>query len=182
MYVARWYDEYFRSLTILGWAQSDTQFQDYRFSGKNAEAHKAIMKVIAVLLGPQAVALVVVKTALDALQSMKENSPWITLFEHYSKIEKFGRFQVATAQLDSNGLLQIALVGFQLEAKSKVSQVLFFKFSSSSTKLKYAAGKATIYEAALASERANIAKRLEAYRRAYVGEVTFPPPPGSGTR
>jgi len=180
--VAKWYDEYFRALSTLGWAQSDTQFQDYIFNSRNAEAHKAIMRVIAVLLGPQAVALVVVKTALDALQSMSENSPWITLFDQHSRTEKFARFQVATAQLDSNGLLQTALVGFQLKAKSTLTQVLFFKFSSSSTTLKYAAGKATIYEAALADQRADIVQRLAAYRRAYVGQVTFPPPPGGGAR
>jgi len=180
--VAEWYDAYFRALTALGWAQSDTQFQDYKFNSMNAEAHKAIMQVIAVLLGPQAVALVVVETALDALQSMNENSPWITLFDQQSRSEKFARFQVATAQLDSNGLLQTALVCFQLKAKSTLTQVLFFKFSSSSTTLKYAAGKATIYEAALADQRAAIVERLTAYRRAYVGQVAFPPPPSGGAR
>jgi len=180
--VAEWYDAYFRTLTALGWAQSDTQFQDYKFNSMNAETHKAIMQVITVLLGPQAVALVVVKTALDALQSMNENSPWITLFDQQSRSEKFARFQVATAQLDSNGLLQTALVGFQLKARSTLTQVLFFKFSSSSTTLKYAAGKATIYEAALADQRAAIAQRLSAYRAAYVGHVALPPPPGGGAR
>jgi hypothetical protein len=175
---AQWYTAYFNTLTALGWAQSDTQFQEYRFESKNAEAHKVVMQVIAALLGPQAVALAVVKTALAALQSMNENSPWITLFDQQSRSEKFARFQVATAQLDSNGLLQTALVGFQLKAKSKLTQVLFFKFSSSETTLKYAAGKATIYEAALADQRADIAQRLAAYRRAYVGQVKFPPPPG----
>jgi hypothetical protein len=140
------------------------------------------MQVIAVLLGPQAVALVVVKAALDALQSMNENSPWITLFDQQSRSEKFARFQVATAQLDSNGLLQTALVCFQLKAKSTLTQVLFFKFSSSSTTLRYAAGKATIYDAALAEQRAAIVERLSAYRRAYVGQVAFPPPPRGGVR
>jgi hypothetical protein len=180
--VAAWYDAYFNALTALGWAQSDSQFQDYKFDSMNAEAHKAIIQVLTVLLGAQAVALVVIKTALDALQSMKENSPWITLFDRQCRTEKYARFQVATAQVDSNGLLQTALVGFQLKAKSTLTQVLFFKFSSSSTTLKYAAGKATIYEAALADLRADMAQRLAAYRRAYVGQVVFPPPPGGDQR
>lgn len=170
-----WYDAYFRYLTILGWAQSDRQFQDYRFSGQHVEAHKAIEKVLVALLGPQAAALMVVEAALQALQEIEENSPWLTLFDHQSKIEKAARFQVATAQPDANGLLQTALVAFNLEAKSNFTQVLFFRFSSSSTNLKYAAGKATIYEAALAGQRAEIARRLADYRRTMVGEVKFPP-------
>jgi hypothetical protein len=180
--ISRWYDAYFRTLSVLGWAQSDSQFEDYEFSSQNAEAHKAIMKVLAVLLGPQAAALVVVKTAIDALQSMSENSPWITLFDRQSKTGNSARFQVATAQLDPNGLLQTALVGFNLKTKSTLTQVLFIKYSSSSTSLKYAAGKATIYEAALREQRGAIAERLAAYRASYVGEVKLPPPRAAAAR
>jgi hypothetical protein len=175
--VVKWYDAYFKTLTALGWAQSDAQFDEYAFGSKNAEAHKAIIKVLGVLLGPQAAALVVVQTALEALQSMNENSPWITLFERQCKTGKSARFQVATAQLDPSGLLQTALVAFDLRATSTLTQVLFFKFSSSSTSLKFAAGKATIYEAALKDQRDAIAGRLAAYRSSYVGQVAFPPPP-----
>jgi hypothetical protein len=180
--IARWYDAYFKTLSVLGWAQSDSQFEDYEFSSKNAEAHKAILKVLAVLLGPQAAALVVVQTAIEALQSMNENSPWITLFDRQSKTGNSARFQVATAQIDPNGLLQTALVGFSLKTKSTLTQVLFFKYSSSSTSLRYAAGKATIYEAALKGQRQAIAERLAAYRSSYVGQVRFPPPPAAAAR
>lgn len=180
--IMSWYDAYFRWLMVLGWAQSDRQFQDYKFSGQHAEAHKAIEKVLVALLGPQAAALVVVEAALQALQAMEENSPWLTLFDHQSKVEKAARFQVATAQPEANGLLQTALVAFNLTAKANFTQVLFFRFSSSSTNLKYAAGKATIYEAALATQRTQIAQRLVDYRRQMVGEIKFPPPSAAITR
>jgi hypothetical protein len=180
--VGEWYDAYFHALTALGWAQSDTQLEDYDYDAKKAEAHKAILQVITVLLGPQAAALVVVKTALEALQSMNENSPWITLFDRQSKVGNSARFQVATAQVDASGLLQVALVAFNLTTRSNLTQVLFVKWSSSSTRLQYASGKATIYEAALAEQRSAIAARLSAYRSAYVGQVKFPPPPAKGLR
>ena len=105
------------------------------------------------------------------------NSPWITLFDRQSKAGNSARFQVATAEIDDAGLIQVALCAFNLKVRSAQTQVLFFKYSSSSTKLKYAAGKATIYEAALKDQRAAIAERLAAYRAAYVGQVKFPPPP-----
>jgi hypothetical protein len=182
--VGQWYDAYFRTLTALGWAQSDTQFENYQFKSSDGDAHQAIIGVLSVLLGPAATALVVVKAALDALQSMNENSKWITLFDRESRTSTSARFQVATAQVDTNGLLQIALVAFHLEATSTLTQVLFFKFSSSSTSLNYAAGKASIYEAALKDQRRAIAGRLSAYRAAYVGQIKFPPPPDgrAGTR
>jgi hypothetical protein len=180
--VREWYDAYFRTLTALGWAQSDTQFEDYAFASISAEAHKAMLKVLTALLGPQAAALAIVKTTLEALQTMNENSSWLTLFERQSKVGRSARFQVATAQTDPGGLLQTALVGFELQAKSTLIQVLFFKFSSSETRLRYAAGRATIYEAALKDQRSAIAKRLAEYRAAYVGEIALPPPPAAARR
>ena len=180
--IPEWYDAYFKTLTAIGWAQNDTQFEEYDFQSKTAEAHKAIIKVLTVLLGPQAAALLVVQTALEALQSMNENSPWITLFDRQSKSGKSARFQVATAQIDPGGLLQVALVGFELVVKASLTQVLFVKYASNSTRLKYAAGKATIYEAALKDQRESIAARLAAYRSAYVAQVAFPPPPAAGAR
>ena len=186
--IAEWYAAYFKTLTAIGWAQSDTQFEEYDFKSKTAEAHKAIIKVLTVLLGPQAAALLVVQTVLEALQSMNENSPWITLFDRQSKTGKSARFQVATAQIDPGGLLQVALVGFELVVKASVTQVLFVKYASNSTSLKYAAGKATIYEAALKDQRDALSARLAAYRAAYVAQIplpplpALPPPPGAGTR
>ena len=186
--IAEWYAAYFKTLTAIGWAQSDTQFEEYDFKSKTAEAHKAIIKVLTVLLGPQAAALLVVQTVLEALQSMNEGSPWITLFDRQSKTGKSARFQVATAQIDPGGLLQVALVGFELVVKASLTQVLFVKYASNSTHLKYAAGKATIYEAALRDQREALAARLVAYRSAYVAQIplppipSLPPPPGAGTR
>jgi hypothetical protein len=172
--IMQWYEAYFSRLRILGWAQSDYQFQDYRFQGKSAEAHKAIEKVLVALLGPEAAALVVIQAALQALQSMNENSPWLTLFDQQSKVQQSARFQVATAQVGPAGVLQTALVAFNLKAKSKFLQVLFFKFSSSSTSLKYASGIATIQESALAETRAQITEKLAEYRRQLVANVDFP--------
>jgi hypothetical protein len=180
--IPEWYDAYFKALTAIGWAQSDTQFEDYDFKSKTAEAHKAIIKVLTVVLGPQAAALVVVQTVLEALQSMNEDSPWITLFDRQSKSGKSARFQVATAQVDPGGLLQVALVGFELVVKASLTQVLFVKYASNSTRLKYAAGKATIYEAALQDQREALAARLAAYRASYVAQIPLPPPPGAGVR
>jgi hypothetical protein len=177
--VREWYDAYFKTLTALGWAQSDTHFEDYQFKSSGAEAHVAVMKVLAVVLGPGAAALAVVQATFEALQEMQEDSKWLTLFDRQSKTGKSARFQVATAEIDGSGLLQVALVAFDLKAKSNFAQVLFFKFASSSTTLKYAAGRATIYEAALADQRTAIAERLAAYRTSYVAEVKLPALPGA---
>jgi len=175
--VNEWYTAYFRALATLGWAQSDSRFEEYDFRSDGAAAHEAVIPVLTALLGPQAAALAVVKATLDGLQSMNENAPWITLFEQQSRSEHSAHFQVATAEVGADGLLQIALAAFDLKTRAKLVQVLFFKYNGSSTRLRYSAGKATIYEAALAGQRDVLSARLAAYRAAYVGQVKLPPLP-----
>jgi hypothetical protein len=174
--VTDWYREYFKALAVLGWAQTSQQFEEYKSKTDNLEVHKSIISLLGALLGPKAAAVVTVAKTLDALQSMDENNPWIALFNRSSTAVKSSRFQVAAAQRGAGGLLEIALAAFELKASKELTQVLFFKFRNSSTKLKYAQGTATIYEAALAGHRAQIAQRLTAYQSDYIGAVKFPPP------
>lgn len=175
--VNEWYTAYFGALSALGWAQSDQRFERYRFDSSGAIAHEAVIPVLTALLGPGAAALTVLQAAFDGLKSMTENAPWMTLFERQSRTEQSAHFQVATAEVTPDGVLQIALAAFDLQAQTELTQVLFFKFNKSSTRLNYSSGKATIYEAALAGQREALAARLAAYRTAYVGQVKLPPLP-----
>jgi hypothetical protein len=177
--VTAWYAKYFEALTALGWAQSDSRFEEFKSSSATFEAHEAALKVLTALLGANAAAVALVKQTIEALRDMNENSPWITVFDHQSTAVKSARFQVATAQRGADGLLEIALVAFDLKSKVAFTQVLFFKFKKSATDLRYARGSATIYEAALADNRQQIADRLAAYRAAYIGQVKFPLPPAA---
>jgi hypothetical protein len=173
--VSAWYTEYFRALTALGWAQHENTFKTYKASGSGLETHKSITKILGLLLGPQVAAVTLITETLDALQSMNENSPWISLFDHQSVTNKSAHFQVATAQYSGTDMLEIALVGFDMKSKQQLTQVLFFKFNSSKITMKYAGGRATIFEAALAESRDDVAARLTEYRKAFVKEVKFPP-------
>ena len=175
--VQDWYAAYFRALTMLGWAQSDQRFESYDYSGQGVEAHKAVIPVLTALLGPQAAALTVVTAMLKGLQEMHDNAPWLTLFERQVRSEHSAAFQIATAEVDTDGLLQVALVAFDLKARAKLVQLLFFKYTSSTTKLRFSAGKATIFETALAQQRADLAARMAPYRTSYVGNVKLPPLP-----
>jgi hypothetical protein len=178
--VIEWYRVYFSALATLGWAQNGTNFREYKKGGSNFETHQSIIKVLALALGPQVAAVTLITETLNALQSMEKDSPWIKLFDQQSASTKTARFQVATAQYAGSGLLEIALVAFDLRAKAKLTQVLFFKARSSSISLKYADGTATIYEETLAQNRADVAARLEEYRKSFIREVRLaplPPPP-----
>jgi hypothetical protein len=122
-----WYLAYFDVLTNIGWVVQDTGFASYEESSNDFDAHKAIITVATTLLGPATTALAVVTSTLQALQSMEESSPWITIFSRESQVAKSARFQLGLAEQDPGGQFFVNLMAFVLEATSTVTQVLFFR-------------------------------------------------------
>lgn len=136
-----WYDAYFDTLARIGWAVQDKSFAVYVEQSQNFQAHEAILKVAGALLGPTATSLALVSTALDALKSMDASSPWITLFSRESQSASTARFQVSVAEQSSAGELSVALMAFGLEARTTLTQVLFFKSLASQATLRHCAAR-----------------------------------------
>ena len=69
-------------------------------------------------------------TVLEGLQEMDKDSPWITLFDRQSQHASGAKFQISYVDADENGQASIKLLSCTIEAERKITQVLFFKFSS----------------------------------------------------
>jgi len=166
--VTAWYDSYFDVLANIGFAIQDKGFAEYHEQSDSFQAHKAILDVAALLLGGAPTALALVKTTLEALQTMDASSPWITLFDRESQTANTARFQIGLVEQDAaNGLL-LTLIAFGLEARLDVTQVLFFKFRKNDVRLQHHSGKVTINAGLLAALRMDIADKLVAYAHDYV--------------
>jgi hypothetical protein len=170
-HVFAWYDKYFDALTQIGWVVQDRQFIEHVEHGSSLEVHKAIIKLATAVLGPGATALVVVEETLNALQSMDENSPWITLFSQQSQAAKTARFQVTLAEQAPDGQFLVTLLAFGLSAAKRVTQVLFFKFGKSDVQLKHSSGKVTINETVLNHIRDTVNERLAEYADAFIKKL-----------
>jgi hypothetical protein len=135
--VVQWYEAYFDALRNLGWAMSSQDFREHVEKGKTVVVHKAVMTVLTAVLGPAAT-LVVVKSVFDGLEQVGENNGWLTFFDRKPVQANLAKFQVVTAQPAKDGQINIGLVGFELQAKTTVTQVLFVKS-------KEGGGSATVY-------------------------------------
>jgi hypothetical protein len=62
-----WHKAYFDALRNLGWAMSSQDFREHTEKGNNVLVHKAIMSVMAAVLGPAAV---VIKCVFDGLEQV----------------------------------------------------------------------------------------------------------------
>ncbi|MGE3874950.1 MAG: hypothetical protein AB7F74_18520 [Parvibaculaceae bacterium] len=166
-----WYDEYFDVLGNIGWVVQAREFAKHKETATNLDAHKAILTVATALLGPGATALTVVKSTLDALKAMGEDSPFITLFNRESQHAKTARFQISLAEEEANGRFMVSLMAFALKAKANLTQVLFFRFKKSDVTIKHASGKVTINTEVLASVREPLKQKLLAFTDDFVKKL-----------
>jgi hypothetical protein len=163
-----WYNAYFEVLTNIGWSVQDRGFATYSEASDNFQAHEAVMKVAASLLGPAAATLAVVQATLDALKSMSAESPWLAIFNRESQSAQTARFQVTLAEQTEDEQFLVSLMAFGIEAKATLTQVLFFKFKSSETSLKHYSGKVTINTQVLAKVRDLIKTKIAAHAVDYI--------------
>lgn len=158
-----WYDVYFDTLANIGWPVQERTFSEYKESGQNFEAHKAIIAVISAALGPGATAVAMITGTLQALQSMDADSPWITLFSRESMSAQSASFQVSAVEKGPDGEPFVTLAAFGLQANSRITQVLFFKARAGDVNLRHCSSKIAI-DAALADQlREPVRQKLAAH-------------------
>lgn len=165
-----WYAAFFKSMSEMGWLVQGKGFQQYKESGVNLEVHKAILKVAAVIFGPGATAVAIIKSTLDALGETADGD-WITLFKRETQRAKAARFQMTLAEPGAADQFLVSMLTFELKAKADLTQVLFFKFKSSAAKLWYSDAKLTPNAMVLDAIRAKVKERLIAYFDNYVATV-----------
>jgi hypothetical protein len=162
-----WHDAYFDTLANLGWVIQERGFSEHRESGDDFEAHNAILSIAYVVLGPAAPALAVIQSTLEAMKAMSSGS-WMTIFKRETQAApKTPHFEITAAEPSDDGV-RLSLMAFELEAKSNLTQVLFFKFRSADITFRHASGRVMIDSKLLASVRGAMAKKLAAYTRHYV--------------
>jgi hypothetical protein len=160
--ILAWYRHYFDALSQIGFVTQGLGFAEYVDARDTFEAHQAIIEVATALLAGSPGALVVIKKALEALQKMSGDSPWITLFNKESRSAETAHFQASMVSTDDSGPFLISIVAFGIKAESKVTQVLFFKFRKDKVKLVHHQGKVSINTQVLEAIRQDVAQKLVA--------------------
>jgi hypothetical protein len=166
-----WYDAYFDALSNIGWVIQDREFSEHKETSADFQAHEAILTIAASLLGPNVAALQVIKATLNALKQMRDNSPFIRLFNRESQYAKTARFQIMLAEQAESAQFLVTLMAFGLVAEATFTQVLFFKFRSNAVELKHSSGKVTINPTVLESVRDAMKRKLAAYAKDYVAKL-----------
>lgn len=166
-----WYDRYVDVLANIGWLVESNQESVREVTGSSLEVHKEIIPVLTAALGPAVAARTVIISVLNGLAEMDKDQPWITLFDSESQRASANQFQIAYAAVDENSKPRISLVCFELNASRSITQVLFFKFSTSSAHLRHFGAELGINPAVFESTKGIVENRIAQYVASYVADI-----------
>jgi hypothetical protein len=154
-----WMSAYIDTLTKSGWVLREEAGNETEEALFGSTVHQKILVLLTVALGPAPAALALVTAALQSLQEMNKNSPWITLFDRRGRFARSVGFQVANCETDDSGA---ALRGteFVVEAHQTLTQVLFFKFTSHNAKLHCRSRTLTLSAEIIDTQSAKVADRI----------------------
>lgn len=166
-----WYGKYRSVLENVGWTVQGSEEEKREVTQKNAGLHKALIPVIASMLGPQVAALSLIVRLLQGLQEMDAQSPWITLFDRASQHARGAKFQISYVDADSGGSPTISLLCFAIEAERTVTQVLFFKFSSEKADLHQSTARLLVTRDRLQTDQQLIENKVGAFIAEFVNNI-----------
>lgn len=166
-----WFSAYSEVLKNLGWVLQENHWADHTTQGAAAEVHEKILEVAAVVLGPAPAALAILTASVKALRDMKPESSWLTIFNREAKKGRISRFQIGIAEEGENGNAFVTQLCCLVEAESKLTQVLFFKFRKEKARFRANLQKSSFNKAALTEIAPAIRKKISAFQEGYLGTI-----------
>jgi len=146
-----WFATFNTVLGKVGWLPVGGVTTSQQISDRDAELYKAIIPVLAAALGPAAAAGSIIISALKGLQSMNEDSPWITLFQRKSQRAKVAQFGLNYIDGGNDGGAALKAIYFSLTATNMLTQVLFVKLSEANATVSSEEREAMLSAAAIAA-------------------------------
>ena len=118
-----WYRKYVEVLENIGWTVDSLSLEDKQIEHVDLDVHKAIIPVLAELLGPAVAAVSLVIGVLKGLQEMDRDKPWITVFERASQHASGAKFQFgfvdATGDENPSVAIKVLAVAIDGSAQSR---------------------------------------------------------------
>jgi hypothetical protein len=166
-----WFKAYSELLQNVGWTLQETGWVDYTTKGTTAEVHEKIVEVAKAALAPSVAALSLITASVGALKGMNPSSPWLVIFSRESQKAKIARFQVGLVSTDKDGDIFVSLLACLIEARTDITQVLFFRFKEASATFRANGAKVSINRASLADLGDAIRAKTRAFQNDYLGGI-----------
>jgi hypothetical protein len=167
-----WFSEYSKVLQNVGWTLQSKEWTDYTAKGQAVEVNEKIVEVMTAALGPSKAALAILATTVKALKAMNSSSSWFTIFNRESQKAEIARFQVGLVENGRDSDVFISLLGCLIQARSEITQVLFFKFRNANASFKANSHKVSIDRQSLTDLKGPIRDKIKIFQSAYLSTIT----------
>lgn len=152
-----WYNFYKSVLENVGWVLQEFNFNKYNASTASFETSKAIIEVLSALCTGNEI--LIVKSAIDALNALKTEDNRVTIFEQNSHSLKKGNFQISICN-QQNRQITMKVGCFYFDTSENIVRVLWHKFNSSKCNM-YSGGQViTLNEDIYSRVRDSVIKKL----------------------
>jgi hypothetical protein len=166
-----WFTAYKEVLENVGWTLQDAGWTEHPASGKAVEVHEKIIEIMTAILGPVPAALAILTSTINALRAMKPDSSWITIFSRESQKANIARFQVGLVEQKEDDDVFVALLFCLIEAQDTITQVLVFKYTTSSAKFSVNNSKVSLNREAFSDLGPTIRAKIRAYQADYLSSI-----------
>ena len=156
----KWFTTYNSVMGNIGWVLQTGELAKQELSDTTVALHKAIIPVLVAAFGPAAAVGWIILVALKGLESMGQDSPWITLFQESSQTVKGARFGVSVVDAGSGGGATLQSAYFSVNAARKITQVLFFRIATEGATVDGAKSNFSIGDQVIADTKAALRKKV----------------------
>lgn len=156
----KWFTTYNSVMGNIGWVLETGEFAKQEITDTNVALHKAIIPVLAAALGPAAAVGSIILKALEGLESMDQNSPWLTLFQEKSQTVTGAKFGVSFVDAGPGGGASLKTAYFSVQASQKITQILFLKIATSGATLNGANSNLSIGEQVIADTKDALQRKV----------------------
>ncbi len=146
----QWLERHNTVLQNLSWINEGGGVVESSFKNIDVAVHKAIIPFLTAAFGGAAAAGALIITALNQLEQMDKDSPWITLFDRESRRFNVSEYQFSVVEVEGD-TVHLKLAAARLDASYGLTQVLFFKVKKQHAAFEHA-NQAFTVNASLLSE------------------------------
>lgn len=125
-----WYDFYRTVLENVGWVVQSFSFERFKASGTSFTVEKVIAEVLAAIATKEDKKII--DATIAAVNALDKGDGRLTLWNDNSTHFDKGNFQIS-ACVEDDGVIVMKLGAFNFKTDERVTGVLWFTFSSSST-------------------------------------------------
>ncbi|HET7003374.1 MAG TPA: hypothetical protein VFI33_18755 [Puia sp.] len=166
--VIGWYKAFIEILTKVGWTMEGGEVQQFSAKANVVELQSVIIDILKAAFGADF--LQIVTRALDGIKALADSNGKIEAFEKNTHSESNGSFQIGVATQEGDAV-SMNLGTFLITTSSRVSHILFIKFSKDETDLQYASGKLTLDQKIYENVRNLVQNKLSGRAVEFVTEI-----------